>query len=88
MRQTTECCYLNEDNDIFVGTGDGGRFRWYSKSIFDNAAEASSHIGGKPDMDPKRVEALCRIAYGESTPEQEGIDHADIYRTLKELRHR
>jgi len=82
---TTECCYLDRDNDIFMREQHGRSYRYYPRENFPDSNMATNHIGRKPGMDRGRVGAVCRIAFGESTPEQEGLTQDDVYRTLEQL---
>lgn len=82
---TTACCYLDPENDIFMREQHGNHYRYYPRDNFPNSADAARHIGRKPGMDQGRVSAMCRIAFGDTTPEQEGLAATDVYRTLEEL---
>jgi len=83
--ETMACCHLDADNDIFMREQHGRSYRYYSRANFPSALVAADHIGRKPGMDPERVAATCRIAFGETTPEQEELTPSDVYRTLDEL---
>jgi len=82
---TTECCYLDGDNDIFMREQHGRSYRYYPRENFPDSSTATNHIGRKPGMDRGRVGTMCRIAFGESTPAQEGLTQGDVYRTLEQL---
>ena len=84
-RETTACCYLDAHNDIFMREPHGNGYRYYPRDNFRDSSIATNHIGGKPNMELARVTAICRIAFGETTPVQEGLTPDDVYRTLEEL---
>lgn len=80
-----ECCYLDEDNDIFIRQPDENRYVHYLRDTFPDHAAAAAYLGTKPGTDPTWVATLCRIAFDETTLEDEGLCRSDVYRTSEDL---